>query len=356
MSTVRIGDRYVGAGHKTFIVAELSANHGQRIETALRLVRAAADAGADAVKLQTYRPETMTLKSDLPHFGIAAGTVWEGRRLYDLYSEAQTPWDWHLSIKEETEAAGMIFFSTPFDASSVDFLEDLSVEAYKIASFEIVDIPLIRRVARTGKPVILSTGMASLSEVAEAVEAVRSAGATETILLKCTSAYPAPLDDMNLATIPHLASTFGCPAGLSDHTLGTTAPIVAVSLGASIIEKHLTLARSDGGPDSSFSLEPAEFREMTEGIRAAEKLIGKVHYGVNATEQASRAFRRTLYVVADINAGEAFTPHNVRAIRPAGGLHTRFFSYVLSGRAAHHIKAGTPLQLEHVVGGTSTSL
>jgi N-acetylneuraminate synthase len=338
-----IGDREVGPGRPTFIVAELSANHHQRFDEALALVRAAAEAGADAIKLQTYTADTLTLDADTPPFRVGAGTLWAGRTLYGLYQEAYTPWDWQPKLAEAARDLGLPCFSTPFDATAVDFLEAMGVPAHKIASFELVDLPLIRRVAATGKPLILSTGMASLAEIEAAVSAARAAGARQIALLKCTSAYPAPPEEMNLATLPHLAAAFGLPVGLSDHSLGIAAPVVAVSLGACLVEKHLTLRRADGGPDAAFSLEPAEFRAMVEAVRVAERAIGQVRYTVQPREAASRQFRRSLFVVRDMAAGEPFSADNVRSIRPAHGLAPRHLEAVLGRPARRAIERGTPL-------------
>lgn len=340
---ITINERRIGPGNPTYIIAELSANHNQDFDEAVRLVRAAKEAGADAVKLQTYTADTLTLPCDNAHFRIGSGTLWAGRNLYDLYAEAFTPWDWQPKLKAVANAAGMDLFSTPFDDSAVEFLEQMGVPAHKVASFELVDLPLIRRIAATGKPMILSTGMATLAEIDEAVRAARAAGATEIALLKCNSAYPAPPDEMNLRTIPHLREAFGVPSGLSDHTLDTAVPVAAVALGACLLEKHLTLSRAVPGPDSAFSLEPAEFAAMVAAVRVAEKALGSVRYAVSERESPSRAFRRSLFVAGEVRAGEAFTPENIRSIRPAYGLHTRHFGEVLGRRAARDIAAGTPL-------------
>lgn len=345
MSTgsITIGNRRIGPGQPVYIIAEMSANHGQSFEQACAIVRAAKAAGAGAIKLQTYTPDTITLDCRTPHFQVGKGTLWEGRTLHDLYAEAHTPWDWQPKLARLAQELGLDCFSSPFDLTAVDFLERMNVPAYKIASFELVDLPLIRAVARTGKPAILSTGMASLAEIDEAVRAFREAGGRELALLKCTSAYPSPPEEMNLRTIPHLAEAFGVPAGLSDHTLGTAAPVAAVALGACIIEKHLTLSRSQPGPDSAFSLEPEEFRAMAEAIRTAERALGRVSYEVTEKEAASRVFRRSLFAVRDIKAGEPFTNENVRSIRPGNGLHTRHLDEVLASTAARDIPRGTPL-------------
>lgn len=325
-----------------FIIAEMSANHGQDYDQAVRIVHAAAEAGADAVKLQTYTPDTITLDCDNDYFQVR-GTIWDGCTLHDLYGRAYTPWEWQPKLKAEADRLGLLLFSTPFDFTAVDFLEAMDVPCHKIASFEIVDIPLIRKVARTGKPTIMSTGMASEAEIAEAVEAFRMAGGGELALLKCTSAYPAPPEEMNLRTIPYLAGRFGVTAGLSDHTLGVEMPLAAVALGARIIEKHFCLSRAAGGPDASFSLEPDEFRAMVTGVRKVEQGLGTVSFATTEHQQASLAFRRSLFVVADMRAGEPFTEANVRSIRPANGLHPREYASVLGRRAARDIARGTPL-------------
>ena len=342
-SSFKIGSRAIGPGQPVYVVAELSANHGQRLETALALVKAAKECGADAVKIQTYTPETITLESDNEYFRIAHGTIWDGSTLYELYREAYTPWEWHRPIQEATEREGLAFFSTPFDFTAVDFLETLNVPLHKIASFELVDLPLIRKVALTGKPVVMSTGMATLAEIDEAVRAFHDAGGEEMMLLKCTSAYPSPPEEMNLRTIPHLSEAFGVPVGLSDHSLSVASSVTAVALGACLIEKHLTLDRSKPGPDSAFSLEPQEFKQMVEAVRAAGRALGQVTYEATEKEASSRAFRRSLFVVEDIKAGEIFTPKNVRSIRPAHGLPPKYLENVLGRQAACNIQRGTPL-------------
>ncbi len=343
-----IAGRRIGPGEPVYVIAELSANHGQQLDRARELVRMAADAGADAIKLQTYTPDTITLDSDKPWFRIQSGSLWDGRTLYDLYGEAFTPWEWHAELKALAESLGMALFTSPFDFTAVDFLESIHVPAYKIASFELVDLPLIRRVAATGKPMILSTGMATRDEIEEAVQTAREAGATQLALLKCTSAYPAPPEEANLRTIPELAEAFGCVAGLSDHTLGTGVPIAAVALGASIVEKHVTMRREDGGPDGAFSLEPAELREMIAAIRFTEAALGGVAFGPTSREAGSRQFRRSLFVVEDVAEGEIFTEANVRSIRPSNGLHTRHLDEVLGRRATRAIERGTPLDWDLV--------
>jgi N-acetylneuraminate synthase len=344
----KIHDRPIAGNAPVYIIAELSANHGQQLNQALDLLRIAQECGADAVKLQTYTPDTITIRSSRPEFRVGGGTLWDGKNLYDLYAEAFTPWEWQPKLKALADDLGIALFSTPFDPTAVDFLERMNVPAYKIASFEAVDLPLIEKVARTGKPIILSTGMATLAEIAEAVDAIRAAGHTQLALLKCTSAYPAPPEDMHLRTIPHLAEAFGVPVGLSDHTLGIAVPVAAVALGACIIEKHLTLSRGVPGPDSAFSLEPAEFRAMVEAVRTAEKALGRVHYGLSESEKASRVFRRSLFVVRDVKAGEPFTEANVRSIRPGHGLPPKHLPEVLGRRAAVDLPAGTPLRWSHL--------
>lgn len=343
---MRINERPIGPSAPTYIIAELSANHNQDFDEALRLINAAHAAGADAIKLQTYTADTMTIRSNLPPFRIGGGTLWDGRNLYDLYGEAYTPWEWQPKLKRAAEDLGMDLFSTPFDPTAVDFLEEMGVPAYKVASFELVDLPLIEKIARTGKPMIMSTGMASLGEIEEAVAAAQGAGATQIALLKCTSGYPAPPEEMHLRTIPHLAAAFDVPVGLSDHTLGIAVPVAAVALGAAIIEKHFTLSRDTPGPDSAFSLEPGEFKAMVEAIRSAEQALGRVHYGVSEREAASKVFRRSLFVVEDIKAGERFTSTNVRSIRPSHGLPPKYLPEVLGRRAARGIERGTPLSWE----------
>lgn len=341
---IEIAGRSVGAEQPVYIVAEVSANHNQDFGRAVKLIEAAKEAGADAVKLQTYTPDTLTIDSDREYFRIGGGTLWDGRTLYDLYGEAYTPWAWQPKLKAVADDLGIDFFSTAYDPSAVDFLEELGVPAHKVASFELVDIPLIEKMARTGKPLIISTGMASLEEIRDAVEAARGAGARQIVLLKCTSAYPAPPNEMHLRAIPHLAETFHVPVGLSDHTLGIAVPVAAVVLGACIIEKHLTLSRRIAGPDSAFSLEPDEFKAMMESVRTAEKALGEIRYGGTEREARSHVFRRSLFVVEDMKAGELFTEENVRSIRPGHGLAPKHLKDVLGRQAARDITRGTPLE------------
>lgn len=348
---VRIGSRVIGPGHPIYIVAEMSANHDRDFKKALRLLRAAKEAGADAVKLQTYTPDTLTIDCDAPPF-LIKGTLWNKRRLYDLYGEAYTPWEWHPELKAEANRLGLDLFSTPFDDTAVDFLERLRMPAHKIASFELVDLPLLRKVGATRKPVIMSTGMATLAEIKESTGVLRKSGCRDLILLKCTSAYPASPDEMNLLSISDLSRRLRVPVGLSDHTLGTAVPVAAVPLGICMIEKHFTLDRSFPGPDSSFSLEPAEFRAMVESVRTAERALGRVHYGPAPSELASLAFRRSLFVVKDVKSGAKLQPEDVRSIRPGHGLHPRHLEEVLRRRARGAIRRGTPLSWKLLLPGS----
>lgn len=345
---IEINARRIGPGSRTYIVAEMSANHNQDFDQAVEILKVAKEAGADAVKLQTYTPDTITVSCNNEYFQIGKGTIWEGKKLYDLYGEAYTPWQWQPRLKKFADEIGIDLFSSPFDPSAVDFLEQMDVPAYKVASFELVDIPLIQRMAKTGKPMIISTGMATLAEIEEAVQTAKEAGATQIALLKCVSAYPARPEEMNLRTIPHMAEAFHVPTGLSDHTLGIAVPVAAVALGACIIEKHFTLSRSVPGPDSAFSLEPEEFKAMVHAIRSVEKAIGQVHYGVSGNEDKSRVFRRSLFVVKDMRAEEIFTLENVRSIRPGYGLHTRYLPEILGRRAVQDIPRGQPLSWDLV--------
>jgi pseudaminic acid synthase len=347
---MKIAHQTIDPAAPPFIIAEMSGNHNQSLDKALEIVEAAAAAGAQALKLQTYTADTMTLDISEGGFFIKdEQSPWKGKSLYDLYNLAHTPWEWHEPIMERARELGMICFSTPFDRSAVDFLESLDVPAYKIASFEIVDLPLIRYIAEQGKPIILSTGMTTLAEIDEAVRTIREAGNNQIALLKCTSAYPAPPEEMNLRTLPHLAEAFGVPVGLSDHTLGIATSVAAVALGACIIEKHFTLSRADPGPDSAFSLEPHEFKAMVDAVRETEKALGSVCYEVSEREKASRVFRRSLFVVKDIEAGEEFTEENVRSIRPGYGLPPKYLSAVLGRKAAGKITRGTPLSWDLIL-------
>jgi pseudaminic acid synthase len=338
-----IGPKRVGEGASVFIIAELSANHLQKFDLAVETIKAMKESGADAVKLQTYTPDTLTLDSDNDCFRIKQGTQWDGKTLYRLYQEAYTPWEWQPKLMRVAEEVGLVCFSSPFDKTAVDFLEEMKVPAYKIASFEITDLPLIAYVASKGKPVILSTGIATLSEIAEAVNTCRSAGNDQIALLKCVSAYPAPIEESNLRTIPDLRGRFQAVAGLSDHTKGISVPIAAAALGAKIVEKHFILDRKLGGPDASFSLEPAEFAAMVQGVREAEAAVGSVRYELSEKVRKSREFARSLFVVKEIKAGEVFTEENVRSIRPGFGLPPKYLGEVLGKKSKCHIQKGTPL-------------
>ncbi|AGA56416.1 pseudaminic acid synthase [Thermobacillus composti KWC4] len=341
---ITIGGRIIGRQHPPFIIAEMSGNHNQSLERALEIVEAAARSGAHALKLQTYTADTMTLNLSSGEFYIRdENSPWKGRSLYDLYQEAYTPWEWHEPIMRRCRELGLICFSTPFDESAVDYLETLDVPAYKIASFENIDLPLIRRVAKTGKPLIISTGMATIGELHDAVQTARDAGCQDIVLLKCTSSYPASPENSNIRTIPHMRELFECEVGLSDHTLGVGVAVAAVALGATVIEKHFTLRRADGGVDSQFSLEPHEMTMLVEETERAWQALGKVAYGSTKQEKSSMIFRRSLYVVEDVKAGEPFTVKNIRAIRPGYGLPPKYLDVVLGKKAARDIAKGTPL-------------
>ena len=341
---MKILDRTIGPSERPYLIAEMSGNHNQSLERALEIVDAAAAHGADAIKLQTYTAATMTLNVRMPGFVIEDPTsLWTGRQLYDLYEEAHTPWDWHAPIMARAASHGVACFSSPFDATSVDFLESLSVPAYKIASFENTDLPLIRRVAATGKPIIMSTGMATAGEIDEAVRAAREAGCKDLALLKCTSTYPASADNTNVSTIPHMRTLFGCEVGLSDHTMGCGVSVAATALGATVIEKHFTLRRADGGVDASFSMEPLELRQLREETERAWQAVGQVSYGPTAAEMNSLLFRRSLYVAQDIKAGEVLTHDNLRSVRPGFGMSAAHWSDVMGMQVRHDAQAGTPL-------------
>lgn len=341
-SSIMIGKRKTGKSEPVFIIAEVSANHAQDIDRAFKMIKEAKRCGADAVKFQTYTPDTLTIDSENRYFRIHH-PEWGGQTLYELYKKAYTPWEWFARLKKAADKEGLIFISTAFDRSSVDFLEGLGVACHKIASFELVDIPLIEYAAKTGKPLIMSTGMASAEEIKEAVTAARKAGAKDIILLKCVSSYPADPKEMNLKTIPDMAKRFKCPTGLSDHSLGTGVSVAAVSLGAVMIEKHFTLSRKKKTPDSFFSLEPKELKALVEDIRLVEKALGGVHYGLTAKEKGSLVFRRSLFVVQDIKKGEVFTEDNIRSIRPADGLKPKYMKQIIGKEATKDIKRGTPL-------------
>ncbi|BAO61026.1 pseudaminic acid synthase [Pseudomonas protegens Cab57] len=344
MTSFKIGSRFVGAGHGPLIIAEMSGNHNQSLDVALQIVEAAARAGAHALKLQTYTADTMTLDLAQGEFFIKdPDSLWAGSSLYQLYQQAHTPWEWHQPIFARAKALGMLAFSTPFDESAVDFLESLDVPAYKIASFENTDLPLIRRVAATGKPLIISTGMASIAELDESVRAARQAGCRDLVLLKCTSTYPASPTNSNLLTIPHLRELFGCEVGLSDHSMGVGVSVAAVALGAIVIEKHFTLDRAAGGVDASFSLEPAEMASLVLETERAWQAMGQVSYGATQAESKSLVYRRSLYVTQDMQAGELFSADNVRAIRPGLGLAPKHYDALLGRRARQALKRGTAL-------------
>ena len=332
---------------KCMIIAEVSANHGQSYSRAASMIRKAKECGADAVKFQTYTPDTITIDSDRKYFRVKH-PKWKGQTLYRLYEKAYTPWEWFGKLKKVADAEGIMFFSTAFDKTAVDFLEEINVPMHKIASFELVDLPLIEYAARTKKPLMMSTGMATRSEIKEAVRTARKAGARDIMLLKCVSSYPADPEEMNLLTIPAMEKEFGCPVGLSDHTMGIGASVAAVSLGAKVIEKHFTLSRKTKTPDSFFSVEPEELKDLVDNVRVAEKAVGKVQYGLTRDEKKSRVFRRSLFVVEDVGKGEIFTEDNVRSIRPGAGLHPRYLKKVVGKRAKKAIKKGTPLKLDMV--------
>ena len=342
MPEIAIAGRRIGPGHPPYVIAEMSGNHNGDINRAFALLEAAKTAGADAVKLQTYTADTITIDHDGPGFRIEGG-LWNSRTLYELYQEAHTPWEWHPQLFAKAHELGITIFSSPFDPTAVEFLEQLGAPAYKIASFEIVDLPLIQRAARTGKPLIVSTGLAGLGEIGDAVEAARAAGCREIALLHCTSGYPTPPEDSNLRTIPHLAEAFGVVAGLSDHTPGTAVPVAATALGARVIEKHFTLHRADGGPDAAFSLEPEELAELVTSCRTAWTALGDVNYALEASERGNKIFRRSLYAVKDIPAGAELTAENVRSIRPGYGLPPKHLPEILGRRAGRPIVRGTPL-------------
>lgn len=342
MKKIKIGDRWIGDGEPCLMVAEISCNHLQKKESALKLIEAAKESNADAVKFQTYTPDTITLNVDNKYFRIN-GTLWDGRTLYDLYKEAYTPWDWFPELKDKADEEGLIFFSSPFDESAVDFLEKLDVPAYKIASFEINHIPLLEYVAKKKKPVIFSTGVADISDIELAVETIKKQNNDQIIILKCTSAYPAPLDEMNLITIRDIQKRFGVISGLSDHSLSIVAPIVAVSLGAKIIEKHFILDRKLGGPDAEFSLEPEEFKAMVKTVRESEEALGNVNYELGEKTKKHIFAMRSIFISKDIKKGEKYTRENIRVIRPGYGLHPKFFEEILGKVSKKDAKKGTPL-------------
>ncbi|MDQ0350241.1 N-acetylneuraminate synthase [Alkalibacillus filiformis] len=343
METIYINDRPIGPKHRPFIIAELSGNHNQSLERALLMVEKAAESGVDAIKLQTYTAETMTLNVDQSDFVIQdEQSIWKDRSLYQLYEEAHTPWEWHEAIFNKCKEHGVITFSSPFDSSAVDFLETLGAPCYKVASFECTDLPLIRKIAETGKPMIISTGMATASEIDEAVKTAEEAGCQNLILLKCTSTYPATPENSNLSTIPHMQQLFGYQVGLSDHTLGVGVPVASVALGATVIEKHFTLARADGGVDAEFSLEPNEFKTLVEETKRAWQSIGKIQYGPISEEKNSKQLRRSVYITKDLKAGEVLNQNNIRIIRPGYGLPPKYFKTLIGKRVNQDVRCGTP--------------
>ncbi|TKC56948.1 pseudaminic acid synthase [Pedobacter hiemivivus] len=348
MKDFNIGNRIVGNEHPTFIIAELSANHNGSLENALETIKAAKRAGADCIKLQTYTADTITLDSRNDDFKLKQGTIWDGKYLYDLYQEAYTPWEWHKELFDAAESEGLICFSSPFDFTAVDLLEELNTPAYKIASFEITDIPLIEYVASKGKPIIISTGVAEIEDIDLAVDACKRMGNNDIALLKCTSSYPAPIEEANLIMIKDLATRYNVVSGLSDHTLGSTAPIVATVMGAKIIEKHFILDRAIGGPDASFSMNEIEFTDMVKAVREAEKAIGIVDYNLTDKQKKGREFCRSLYVVQNIKAGEKITSENIKSIRPGYGLHPKFFISVLGKNVNRDLERGERLDLAFI--------
>lgn len=345
--SIDIGGRMVGSGHPPFVIAEMSGNHNQSLDRAIEIVEAAAASGAHGLKIQTYTPDTMTLDLDEREFHISdPKSLWAGTSLYKLYGEAYTPWEWHKPIFDRARSLGLVPFSTPFDDTAVDLLESLEVACYKIASFENTDLPLIRRVAATGKPLIISTGMATVAELDETVRAAREAGCRDLILLKCTSTYPATPENTNILTIPHMQALYGCEVGLSDHTMGVGVSVASVALGATVIEKHFTLSRADGGVDSTFSMEPDEMTRLVAETEQAWQALGRVSYGPTEAERKSLQFRRSLYVVQDLKAGDKLSQDNIRAIRPGMGLPPKWFDAVLGMRVCRDVKRGTPLALD----------
>lgn len=344
MPGISIGDKVLGTGNRPFIVAEMSGNHNRSLERALEIVQAAAKSGVHAVKLQTYTADTITLDINDGDFFIEdKDNLWRGRSLYDLYSEAYTPWEWHEPIFKRCRELGLIAFSTPFDETAVDFLESLDVPCYKIASFENTDLPLIRKVAATGKPMIISTGMANVAEIDETVRTAREAGCEELVLLKCTSSYPASPEDSNLLTIPHMQKLFDCPVGLSDHTMGIGVAVASIALGACMIEKHFTLSRADGGVDSAFSMEPEEMRQLVIETERAWQALGRIRYSPGEQESKSLKFRRSLYTAKDMAVGEVLTPENLRIVRPGYGLEPKYYSVLMGKKVNKAVKKGTPL-------------
>ncbi len=347
---VMIGKNRIAADAPTYVIAELSGNHNMDYDRAVRIIEAAAEAGADAIKVQTYTADTITLDCDDPCFQITQGTLWDGTTLHKLYEKAYTPWEWQPKLRDRALALGLDFFSSPFDPTSVDFLEGLDVPCYKIASFEITDIPLIRKCALLGKPLIISTGIAHIEDIELAMDTCREAGNENVILLKCSSAYPTPYEDINLKTMVNMAQTFDCVTGLSDHTMGSAVAVASVAMGGRVVEKHLTLRRADGGVDSAFSMEPEEFRRMVDEIRIVEKAVGTVTYELGEKQTREREHARSLFIAQDMKKGDVFTPENLRSVRPGCGLHTKYYDELLGKRISRDAKLGTPMSwdlLEH---------
>lgn len=343
-----LGERRIDNDSQAFIIAEMSANHMMDFDRAVKIIEAAKEAGADAIKLQTYTPDTITMDCDNQYFQITQGTIWDGTTLYKLYQTAYTPWEWQPELKRIAENLGLICFSSPFDLTAIDYLEEMNVPAYKVASFEMTDIPFIRKIAKLHKPVIMSTGIARPADIELALRTCEEEGNQDVILLKCTSAYPSPYEDINLRVIPDMAERYHVLTGLSDHTMGNAVSVASIPLGAKVIEKHLTLRRSDGGPDGAFSMEPEEFREMVDNIRMVEKALGKVTYELTQKQEKSREHSRSLFVVQDMKKGEIITSENVRSIRPAFGLHTKYYEEILGKRVNRDIEKGTPMCLDYI--------
>lgn len=345
---IKLGNRLIGENHPTYVIAEMSGNHNNDFDRAVEIIKAAKECGADAIKVQTYTADTITLNCDNQYFQITQGTLWDGTTLYKLYEKAYTPWEWQPKLKKIANDLGLDFFSSPFDFTSVDFLEAMDVPAYKIASFEITDIPLIKKIAKLGKPILISTGIANKEDIELALETCKQEGNENVILLKCCSAYPSPYEDINLNTMVSMAKTFDCITGLSDHTMGSTVSGASVAMGGMVVEKHLTLRRSDGGVDSAFSMEPEEFKKMVDDIRIIEKAMGKVTYELSDKQIAEREHSRSLFVSKDMKAGDIFTPENLRSVRPGYGLHTKYYEDILGKKITCDAKLGTPLSWEMV--------
>lgn len=353
--SIMIGENLISSKSKTYVIAEMSGNHNMDFARAESILHAAKESGADAIKVQTYTADTITLDCEDPCFQITQGTIWDGTTLHKLYEKAYTPWEWQPKLQKLANDIGLDFFSSPFDFSSVDFLEKMQAPAYKIASFEITDIPLIRKVAKLGKPVIISTGIATLADIELAVKTCRDEGNDKIILLKCCSAYPTPYEDINLRTMANLRDTFDCIVGLSDHTMGDAVAVASVAMGAKVVEKHLTLSRADGGVDSVFSMEPEEFKQMVDNIRIVEKAVGKVTYDLTEKQKGEREHSRSLFIAKDMRAGETLNESNMRSVRPANGLHTKYYEELLGKRINRDVKIGTPLSWDLIEFGQAAS-